>query len=380
MFKGWLAALVVAAYAAVPTPAAESATSELEAVVERLNALDTWIDDAGKRLASQQKRLSNADRRIAAIAKRIRTLRTHIAKTEVNLAQLATQRKQLDEQCREQSERLAEHLHMAWRYSAHETVKVILNQEDPDAYDRIIRYHGYFAKARTAAIVEFRATLAALDENEQTLHRVRNSLQAAERSLGSDRAALLQERAKRQELIANLHSGLSDKNKERRQLEESRQRLAALIADIEQRTPPAVTQPTGTGLGTAGDLPWPVQGQVHRRFGQERAGGRMRWQGMVIRAPLGSEIHAVAAGRVVFADWLRGFGLLAIVDHGDDHMSLYGYADALYKRAGDRVEGGEPIAAVGQSGGQADMGLYFEIRHGGKPIDPRQWLQSHVAN
>ena len=380
MFKGWLAALVVAACTAVPTPAAESAASKLKAVVERLNALDTWIDDAGKRLASQQKRLSNADRRIAAIAKRTRTLRTHIAKTEASLAQLATQREQLDEQCREQSERLAEHLHMAWRYSAYETVKVILNQEDPDAYDRIIRYHGYFAKARTAAIVEFRATLAALDENEQTLHRVRNSLQAAERSLGSDQATLMQERTKRQELIANLHSGLSDKNKERQQLEASRQRLAALIADLEQRTPPAATQSTDAGLGTAGDLPWPVQGQVHRRFGQERASGRMRWQGMVIRAPLGSEIRAVAAGRVVFADWLRGFGLLAIVDHGDDHMSLYGYADALYKRAGDRVEGGEPIAAVGQSGGQADMGLYFEIRHGGKPIDPRQWLQSHVAN
>ena len=380
MHRGLLAALVVAVCAAVPAVAAESAVGELEEVVEQLNALDTWIDDAGKRLASQQKRLSSADRGIAEVAKRTRALRRRIAETEANLTRLAAQRERLDEQCREQTERIAEHLRTAWRYSIRETVKVILNQEDPNTYERMLRYHGYFAKARTAALAEFRATLAALDENEQALRQERNSLQAAGLSLGSDRATLLEERAKRRELIAGLHTGLSDRNKERRQLEESRQRLAALIADLERQAALADAESVGAGLGAAGDLPWPVDGQVHRRFGQERASGRMRWQGMVIQAPLGSEVRAVAAGQVVFADWLRGFGLLAIVDHGDDHMSLYGYADALYKRAGDRVEGGETIAAVGQSGGQSDVGLYFEIRHGGKPIDPRQWLQSRVTN
>ena len=106
----------------------------------------------------------------------------------------------------------------------------------------------------------------------------------------------------------------------------------------------------------------------------------MKWQGMVIQAPLGADVRAVAAGTVVFADWLRGFGLLAVVDHGDDHMSLYGYADALYKRAGERVEGGETIAAAGQSGGQQDVGLYFEIRRNGQPIDPRNWLRSRAES
>ena len=378
MYERWLAALVVTVCAAVPGLAAENATGELEATVERLNALDTWIDDAGRRLANQHKRLASADRSIAEVAKRSRALSTRIAEAEANLAALAGQRERLDEQGREQAERIAEHIRAAWRFSGRATVKAILNQEDPAAYERMIRYHGYFAQARADAIAEFHATLTQLHENEQVLHRERTSLQAAQQSLGSDQATLLEERAERRTLIAELRTDLSDRNREREQLEESRQRLTALIADL-QRQAALAAERAGAGLG-AGDLPWPVHGQVQRRFGQERASGRMRWQGMVIRAPLGSDIRAVAAGQVVFADWLRGFGLLAIVDHGDDHMSLYGYADALYKRTGDRVEGGETIAAVGQSGGQSDVGLYFEIRQGGKPIDPRQWLQSRTTN
>ena len=377
MYGRWLAALVTVC-AAVPGLAAENAAGELEATVERLNALDTWIDDAGRRLANQHKRLASADRSIAEVAKRSRALSNRIAEAEANLAALAGQRERLDEQGREQAERIAEHIRAAWRFSGRATVKAILNQEDPAAYERMIRYHGYFAQARADAIAEFHATLTQLHENEQVLHRERTSLQAAQQSLGSDQATLLEERAERRTLIAELRTDLSDRNREREQLEESRQRLTALIADL-QRQAALAAERAGAGLG-AGDLPWPVHGQVQRRFGQERASGRMRWQGMVIRAPLGSDIRAVAAGQVVFADWLRGFGLLAIVDHGDDHMSLYGYADALYKRTGDRVEGGETIAAVGQSGGQSDVGLYFEIRQGGKPIDPRQWLQSRTTN
>ena len=388
MLKGlrtaWALTVCVAAPAlsAAPAGETENAASELEAleaIVQRLNALETWIDAADERLASQQKRLANADRSIAEVAQRTRALRLRIDAAETNLATLATERETLDERRRRQAERVAEHLRAAWRQSGHAAARTLLNQEDPALADRMIHYHGYFAKARATTIVEFRRMLAALDDNALALRQERNALQAARQSLSADRATLLQERTKRQELIRGLRTNLSDRNQERQQLEASRQRLAALIADLERQADIAAAPP-GSGLGAAGELPWPVSGQVHRRFGEARAGGRMRWHGMVIQAPLGSEVRAVAAGQVVFADWLRGFGLLAIVDHGDDHMSLYGYADALYKRAGDRVEGGEAIAAVGQSGGQVEVGLYFEIRQAGNPIDPRQWLQSRVAN
>lgn len=373
-----LAAFVVAICATVPGFAAEQTASELEETVRRLNALDTWIDDAGKRLAGQQKRLAGADRRIAEIAQRSRALSSRIAAAETNLADLVRQRERLDEQHGDQAQRIAEHLRAAWRLSGRAIVKALLNQEDPAAHQRLMRFHGYVAEARAEAMAEFSATVSSLHDNERSLRQERDVLQAAQQSLATDRKTLLAERAERGELIAALHADLSDRNRQRDRLERSRQRLAALVADL-QRQAERAAERVGAGLG-AGDLPWPVDGEVHRRFGQQRASGRMRWQGMVIRAPMGSAVRAVAAGQVVFADWLRGFGLLAIVDHGDEHMSLYGYADALYKRLGDRVEGGETIAAVGQSGGQADVGLYFEIRHGGKPIDPRQWLQSRTAN
>ena len=375
-----LLAFVVAACTAQPMLAAEDAASELEEVVQRLNALDTWIDDAGRRLANQQKSLSNADRGIAEIAVRTRALSTQVAQAEADLEGLAAQREQLQARRLAQAEYIAEHIRAGWRLSGRAFVKALLNQEDPAAYERMIRYHGYFANARADAIAEFRATLGALSESERELREQRDSLQVARQTLDNERATLLGERGKRRQLIAGLRTDLSDKGREREQLESSRERLAALIADLERQAALAAAEPVGEGLGTAGDLPWPVDGQVHRRFGEERASGRMRWQGMLIQASSGSDIRAVAAGQVVFADWLRGFGLLAIVDHGDDHMSLYGHADALHKHAGDRVEGGETIATIGQSGGQADVGLYFEIRQGGEPIDPRLWLQSRTGN
>ena len=375
-----LLAFFVAACTAQPALAAEDAASELGEVVRRLNALDTWIDDAGRRLANQQKRLSSADRGIAEVAARTRALGTQVAAAAADLEGLAAQREQLKARRLTQADYIAEHLRAGWRLSGGAFVKALLNQEDPAVYERMIRYHGYFANARADATAEYRATLSTLSESERELRQQRDSLQAARQTLDNERATLLRERGKRRELIAGLRTDLSDKGREREQLESSRERLAALIADLERQAAHAAAEPVGEGLGMAGDLPWPVEGQVRRRFGEVRASGRMRWQGMLIQAPLGSDIRAVAAGHVVFADWLRGFGLLAIVDHGDDHMSLYGYADVLHKRAGDRVEGGEIIATIGQSGGQADVGLYFEIRQSGEPIDPRLWLQSRTRN
>ena len=138
---------------------------------------------------------------------------------------------------------------------------------------------------------------------------------------------------------------------------------------------------TKGGLDAArkGDLRWPVDGRLVRRFGQSRAGGRLRWQGVAFEAPEGSKVQAVAPGVVVFADWLRGFGMLAIIDHGDGWMSLYGSVDAIYKRRGDPVERGEAIATVGQSGGEMDVGLYFEMRYDGEPKDPLTWLRSDAG-
>ena len=360
--------------------AAEDAQRQLEDVARRLNALDTWLDDAGKRLAEQQGRLAAADRGIAAAAQRIRALDDRIENGKATLDELAAQREQLRQERGDQAARIADHLRHAWQFTDRDFLKTLLGEEDPARFERMVRYHGALARARVGAVAEFLDTMAALAENERRVQAEQRSARQTHDSLQEERAALLAERNRRRGLIAGLRTDVADRSREREELAASRERLQALVDELARREQPASSSASITaaaGLGE-GDLPWPVQGRVHRRFGEARAGGRMTWQGMVIQAALGADVQAVAAGRVVFADWLRGFGLLAIVDHGDGYMSLYGYADTLYKRAGDRVEGGESIAAAGQSGGQQDVGLYFEMRKAGKPIDPNQWLLSRA--
>ena len=377
------AALCLGALAwASPAVAAQDAERELAELAKQLNALDVWLDDAGKQLAAEQRELAAADRGIEATARRARALGEEIRQGEATLAELGAERERLEQRRSGQAERVSDHLRHAWRFASRDYLKTLLDQQDPAHFERQSRYHRAIAEARAEAIAAFRDTLRALAANEQRLRTERSQAQQSQAALREQRAELLDEREQRRRLIADLSTDVADKNRQREELEASRRRLQALVDELEReraRVATADAPPAGAGLG-AGGLPWPVEGQLHRRFGQARAGGRMTWQGMVIHAPLGADIRAVAAGTVVFADWLRGFGLLAVVDHGDGHMSLYGYADALYKRTGERVEGGETIAAAGQSGGQQDVGLYFEIRRNGQPIDPRNWLRSRAES
>ena len=271
---------------------------------------------------------------------------------------------------------LGDHARAAWRIADANLLKVVLNQQDAHAIDRALRHHATLAQARAAAAEELAATVAAIDGNAAKQQREAESLRAARTELTDGQKALEAERAQQRRAIADLQADVAASNRERAQLQASRRRLQQLVEELAARTAEA---PAGDGLEAGGNLPWPVQGRVQASFGQTRAGGRMRWQGMVIGAERGAPVRTVAGGRVVFADWLRGFGMLAIVDHGDGYMSLYGHADALYKAADDRVEAGETIATVGQSGGQARPDLYFEIRKAGEPVDPGTWLRSQAG-
>lgn len=355
------------------THAAQDAKGELDEVLDRLNALETWLDEAGQRVAEGQKEVASADRRIAASGKRIRELDGRIADGRAELERLAEERERLEEARIRQAETVADHLRDAWRFSERDPVKALLNLEDPRALDRMVRYHAAFAKARTAVVDELRGTLSELEQNQSDEGRQQRALEASRESVRADRVALISDRSKRRDLIKNLNAELARKGEERDRLTRDRQRLESLIAELAR----TARQARG-GLDAArkGNLGWPVEGRLVRRFGQSRAGGRLRWQGVAFEAPEGSEVQAVAPGVVVFADWLRGFGLLAIVDHGDGWMSLYGSVDAIYKRRGDPVGRHEVIATVGQSGGEMEVGLYFEMRYNGEPQDPLTWLRS----
>ena len=350
---------------------AEDPQSELAAVVQRLNALDSWLDDADARLTERQRQIADVDRKIADNVRQVRDLDARIAATEDQVQSLRTERERLDQARREQQQHVAAHLRDAWRFSERDPLKVWLNQENPATLERLARYHARFAEARGKIINELRDTAETIRRTETELGDQQHRAESLRRSLLEQRQGLADERMARGRLIADLQSDVGAKSREHELLAASRERLGSLLAKLERDSVPVGRRQAG--MGTRGDLPWPVEGQVQHRFGDART-RRTRWQGVYFRAPTGTEVRSIAPGRVAFADWLRGFGLLAIVDHGDERMSLYGAADSLYVRLGDWVERGEAIASVGQSGGHSAVGLYFEIRERGKPTDPLAWL------
>jgi septal ring factor EnvC (AmiA/AmiB activator) len=256
-----------------------------------------------------------------------------------------------------------------------ELFKLLLSQESPATLGRMLVYFDYYNRARTEQIAAVSAELAKLDELESATAHAEEQLAALEAKQASELKALERSRDDRRAAVAKLDAEIRDANaaasklrNEERRLSEVVKRLAELSSDF----PVDNEQPFARSKGK---LAWPVQGRLAGDYGQPRgAGGPVKWTGVLLEANAGTPVKAVYHGRVAFADWLQGLGLLVIVDHGGGYMSLYGHNEVLLKESGDWVEPGETIAQVGDSGGQARPGLYFEIRYNGEPVNPHPWI------
>ena len=354
---------------------ADEAEQRLDEVTRKLDSLDTWLGEADKRLSGLQAEISRSDEEIDKINQRIRSLHTEVSEARHALGELEIRRQQVEQRRLAQARRIAGHVRAAHRLVGSGFFKMLLNRESPDAVDRIVRYHRYFVQARIDALDAYAETLAEIDEIRQATQEREQALAIRQDELKSRTASLGERRRDREALVGSLLREMEDKMVARDQLVRDRKRLEALLTEIVQQL-----SDTQGALFTAskGRMQWPVMGRVLHRFGDSRADGRMKWEGIYLSAPDGTRIHAIHSGRVVFAAWLRGFGLLTIIDHGDRHMSLYGNADTLLKQAGDWVEGGEPIASAGRSGGGAVSGLYFEVRVNGRPSNPTAWLRGRA--
>ena len=373
-FLLWVCPVGQAGEAAGIAEEAAGTERRLGELVDELNALDAWLDDAGERLAGFERDVAAADREVASTGRRIRDLETELRSTRTTLATLTEERHAVEERRREHAGRIARHVRDAHRFVGHDFLKVLLSQDDPTAFERMIRYHGYFSRARLDAVSDYRRVLVTLGENERVTTQRRRRLATQQEELTRHEAALVTRREDRAGLIDVLSGEMSDRVDRRERLAADRARLESLLAELQRRAKAAEATRFAESKGR---LNWPVAGRVVRHFGQPRAGGRLQWEGVYFEASPGAEVTAIHGGRVVFADWLRGFGLLTIVDHGDGHMSLYGNADVLFKNVGDWVEGGEPIAAAGRSGAQSESGLYLEIRADGRPTNPIAWLEKN---
>jgi len=347
---------------------------ELEEVRERISALKKSMDDSTATRDRLTAELQEAE--VAISEKRIRLKelereRDYSARRRAELdAQLSSREAELDEESKE----LAEQVRAAYMSGDQERIKLLLNQQDPATLGRIMAYYGYLSDFRgeniekvTAAIRELatlRSEVAAEEARRANLAK-RRYAELTELSVAQDR---------RQGLLSSLQAKISDEGQEVKRLADQEKDLSRLIAELTSILSDYPISSEEPFTDFKGRLTWPIAGRLISDFGQPRASGQLKWNGVVLAAPRGKEVRSVYHGRVVFADWLAGLGLLVIVNHGENYMTLYGYNETILKNTGDWVAPGDVIATVGDSGGQNQSSLYFEIRRGTVPQNPRQWV------
>ncbi len=349
---------------------------QLQQVSVAIAQIEDWLREAASDRTALEQQLSDSNAAIASNRAAILDTEAQILALRQELQQLERQQSELEQALASQEDLVREALRASYSSGRDSYLKLLLTQEDPSRSARMLRYYSDFNRARLDGITAYRTTLQSLDNTAARLLVTEQALQGSRQTLEQAQTALATETTRREELLAGLAEEMAARSTELDQLREDQQRLESLVQQIRDVV---INIPAPEDLAPFADargrLPRPVDGEALNRFGQSYSDGNLHRQGIVLGAAEGTPVRAVHPGRVVFADWLRGSGLLVVVDHGAGYMSLYANTGSLIKRKGDWVNRGEPLATAGRDGGSGQPGLYFEIRHNGQAQDPAQWWQ-----
>lgn len=374
-----LGALCVLLLIAVPSGAQDTELTqikerELEAVREKISNLKKSMDS----IASERDRitgeLQEAEVDIAEKRNVLRDLERQRQFSEKKKAELDGELASRNEALAHETGQLAAQVSAAYTSGKQERIKLLLNQHDPATLGRLTAYYRYMSDFRGSNIQAVNGMIEDLNELRGEVAREEARLAGLARARLSELTELNAAQVRRTELLASLKQRISDEGDEVKRLAAEEQDLTRLIAELTSILSDYPITSEEQFSKFKGRLTWPIAGRLIHDFGQPRAGSDVKWNGVVLAAPRGREVRSVYHGRVIFADWLAGMGLLVIVDHGESFMSLYGYNEATLKSVGDWVAPGDVIATVGDSGGQSQSGLYFEIRQGTRPENPRVWV------
>jgi septal ring factor EnvC (AmiA/AmiB activator) len=406
---------------------------QLDATRQDITELKKALSQLQEEKSGVQKDLRSTETEMGKLEKQVEALQKELKKSETELQRLDGEKKKLQSARVEQQRLIAIQARAAYQSGRQEYLKLLLNQQNPEKFARTLTYYDYVSQARLEQLRSFNETLRQLAEVEKDIDMQQAQLLVQKSSLDDQKAQLDTVRQQRQVALAKLNQDYKARDqklqarqqdqtdltkvlktieetlaRQAREAEEARQKALLAQQEAEKRAreqealaksrgkddsdeaPRRPTKAPGTLVSSAGQsfggafeqakgkLPWPVDGRLLARFGETRGDDeRTKWDGVMISAAAGSQVHAVHGGRVVFADWLRGAGLLVILDHGNGYLSLYGHNQSLLKEAGDVVKAGEAIATVGNSGGGQDTpALYFAIRQQGRPSDPAQWCRT----
>ena len=317
--------------------------------------------------------LRHSENRISKLQKDIRIKNTAIQKTEKSLAEI--QQNELKLRIKQDAllDKISQIFRYIWKNRQQSALQVLLSNEDQAKLSRDLVFFRYVLSHQVNAIKDFENGLKQLANNKSDLEKSRKLLSSRRKDLKKTQLSLNRMSKARGNVIAKLSAAINDREKQIKVLIEDRSLLQALI---EQVTKSEDIIGDTSFLNLKGKMPWPLDGEKGNYFGMPRNEGKMRWQGVTIFAEEGKTVSAIHYGRVVFSDWLRGLGLLTIIDHGDGYMTLYAHNSSLLKKSGDWVAPGMQIATVGRSGRLDKPSLYFEIRHNGRPTDPNIWCEN----
>jgi septal ring factor EnvC (AmiA/AmiB activator) len=319
--------------------------------------------------------LRTAELSVGRLRDMLSDLRRERAEGAARRAALNSEKRTREAQLDQNRDALAGQLRAAYLIGRQEPLKLLLNQQDPARAGRMFVYYSYFGHARAGQIHLIADDVERLSQLESELEAEDEKLAELEKRQRAQLNELEQARARRGAVLANLEARSHSRTQNLERLRSQQAVLEKLLRELRAAMERFPVEGNDAFTRLRGKLAWPVSGHLVARFGDARAGG-VRWDGVLVATERGAPVKAVCQGRVIYADWLPGLGLLAIVDHGDGYLSLYGHNERLYKAAGEPVAAGDTIAAAGDSGGSPRPELYFEIRKGGKPVDPRPWFKA----
>jgi septal ring factor EnvC (AmiA/AmiB activator) len=354
----------------------EEQRSRLEAVRSRISGLRAQIQSTSGEKAELTGELQRSEQQIGRLARKLRVLEGRLSRQRDRLQELRSEQRAQRQSLEQQRRVLARQVRAAYAMGRQERLKILLNQQDPATISRVMIYYDYLNRVRARKMQAIRQHMQRLAATEREILDEENKLEKLSAEQQVELSAMQSAQEQRREVVARLTEELKDQSRQLDRLQTDERDLKTLIAGLEQALAdiPLEDPQQLQFAGLRGRLPWPARGRIVNRFGAPKLGSLV-WDGVMIAAPEGREVRAVHHGRVAFADWLRGFGLLLIVDHGDGYMTLYGHNQSLFKEAGDWVDVNEPVALVGSSGGRERAGVYFGIRHQGRAVDPARWCR-----
>jgi len=371
-----LMSLLLPGVVTVDAASSKKTEAELRALVQKIDRMTQQVS----RDAVERERHS-ADLRAAEISlgqargELGRLNREYVDRSTRRVA-LAQGREQEQQALEKERAALAGQLRAAYMIGREEPLKLLLNQQNPLQSGRLYTYYSYFGRARADQIGQIQKSVRHLDELDDALSQQQSELSNLKLAQQTQLQQLERARNDRQSVLTSFNAAAQTHEQSLARLKEQQADLERLLSELDHSLKSIPPPDYATAFGRSrGLLPWPVAGRVTEHFGARRASD-VSWEGLVIATERGAPVTAVASGRVVYADWLPGLGLLVIIDHGDGYMSLYGHNDRLLKATGESVAAGEAIAAAGDTGGRASPELYFEIRRGGKPVDPTPWFRT----